>query len=225
MNDWPKYSSDFIRRRYNRLSSIYPVFDLIFWLPRGICAQAVRRLELQPGQRALEVGCGRGRNFPAIREAVGAEGHLYGVDLSDGMLKHTRSLCAQQGWQNVTLVNGNAFEYVPPSNVDGVLFSLSYEVIPNDREVLRHVWSHLKPGGRVVIVGARCHPGLLGRLLGPIGVLASRATVLGSPFKRPWEDLQELTPEVRAEFFSHGSYYICCGRKPARGSERQPPAS
>ena len=224
MARWPAYSTDFIRRRYNRLAPIYPIFDWVFWLPRGICARAVERMELRPGHRVIEVGCGRGRNFPAIRKAIGAEGHLYGIDLSEGMLARARSLSKRQGWGNVTLVNGNAGEYEPPEPVDAALFSLCYEVIPNDREVLRHVWEGLLPGGRVVIVGARTHPGVLGKLLGPLGELVSRATVLGSPYKRPWEDLKEHTADVETEFFLWGSYYICRGRKMiAKTGERATP--
>ena len=213
MARWPAYSTELIRRRYNLLAPIYPIFDWVFWLPRGICARAVERMELGPGHRVIEVGCGRGRNLSAIRKAIGAEGHLYGIDLSEGMLARARGLCTRQGWRNVTLVNGNAGEYEPPELVDAALFSLCYEVIPNDREVLRHVWEWLLPGGRVVIVGARSHPGILGKVFGPIGALASRATVLGNPYKRPWEDLEGLTPDVETEFFLGGSYYICRGRK------------
>jgi demethylmenaquinone methyltransferase/2-methoxy-6-polyprenyl-1,4-benzoquinol methylase len=213
MDAWPTYSTDFIRHRYNRLAALYPIFDLIFWLPHGICREAVRRLELRPGQRALEVGCGRGRNFPPLLEALGPSGHLYGVDLSDGMLARARALVERRGWSNVTLLQSEATRYSLPETVDAALFSLSYEVMPDHRGALRLAWSHLRPGGRLAIVGARAHPGILGKLLAPLGVLVSRATVLGSPFKRPWEDLRELTSDVETEFFSAGSYYICLGRK------------
>src|SRR5258708_409304 len=38
------------------------------------------------------VGCGTGRNFPFLREAIGPTGRIYGVDLSAGMLCSARKL-------------------------------------------------------------------------------------------------------------------------------------
>jgi SAM-dependent methyltransferase len=49
----------------------------------------VDQLKLRKGDRVLEVGCGTGRNFPFPRDAVGSKGRIYGVDLSEGMLRIT----------------------------------------------------------------------------------------------------------------------------------------
>lgn len=81
---WMRYNTDFIRRRYNGLAPIQPVFEYVFWLPRGIRRRAVRQLELFRGARVPEVACGTGRNLPFLIEAVGPSGHVYGVDLSEG---------------------------------------------------------------------------------------------------------------------------------------------
>jgi ubiquinone/menaquinone biosynthesis C-methylase UbiE len=78
---------DFIRRRYNRLAPIYPVFNLVFFLPFGIRARAVARLELREGDKALEVGCGTGRNLPYLVKAVGTAGEVFGVDCCEGMIE------------------------------------------------------------------------------------------------------------------------------------------
>ena len=213
MSDSPGYSTDYIRRRYDRLAAIYPIFDWLLWLPRGICNEAVRRMSLVPGGHVLEIGCGAGRNFAAILGAIGSEGHLYGVDLSEGMLARARALCERSGWHNVELMRCEASEYSLPERADAVLFSLSYSVILNHDAALRHAWMQLRPGGCVVVLDGKRHRGTLGKLLGPIGVLLSEATVLGNPNKRPWEDLRAFTGDVVIEEFGGGSYYLCVARK------------
>ncbi|SRR6266404_9415137 len=97
---------------------------------------AVSRLELKRGSRVLEVGCGTGRNLAPLLEAVGVEGKVYGVDLSEGMLAEAQELCARQEWHNVELIRADAADYALPEPVDGIIFSLSYAVIPRHRDEL-----------------------------------------------------------------------------------------
>ena len=212
MRGWTPAAPDVIRKRYNQLASIYPVFEYVFWLPKGVRAEAVRRLELAPGQRALEVGCGTGRNFDPMVGAVGRSGHIYGVDLSEGMLRIAQRRCVRRGWTNVTLLRRDASEHALPGPVDAALFSFSYEVIPEYRKALRNAWSQLRLGGHLVILGQRTPQGMLGRWLRPIGVTVSRATVLGDPDRCAWEDLRELTARIDLEERKYG-YYICRGTK------------
>ncbi|HLM57571.1 MAG TPA: methyltransferase domain-containing protein [Pyrinomonadaceae bacterium] len=211
---WGDYDSPFVRRRYDRLARVFVLFEWLFLLPRGIRRRAVGRLELKPGDRVLEVGCGTGRNLAHLVRAVGPRGHVYGVDLSEGMLREARELSARAGWSNVTLLQADATDYDLPQPVDGAIFSLSYAVIPRHREALRRAWEHVRPGGRVVIMDAKLPSGFFGKLLHPFVVWASRLTVLGNPDIRPWDELRELTDEVDCEQVQFETYYICRGRKP-----------
>lgn len=213
MIPWPDYSLDIVRRRYDRLAAIYPVFDWVFWLPRDLRARGVSRLELRAGQRALEVGCGTGLCFRPLLESIGPRGHLCGVDASAGMLRRARRLCARREWHNVTLLCCDAADYRLSEPVDGVLFSLSYGVMPDPQTALRRAWMHLRPGGRIVIVSARTPVRGPGRWLSRFGVWLSRATVLGDPDRRPWDDLRALTDRVELEELPDGIYYICRGTK------------
>lgn len=206
---------EFVRRRYNRLAPWYRFFDLIFWLPPGIRERAVRKLDLRTGDRVLEVGCGTGRSFKYLEAAIGPGGHLFGVDLSENMLSHCRALCERRRFQNVTLVRGDALEYTVPGPVDAVLFSLSYCTMLHRERILRHAWSQLRPGGRLVILEGKLMRGWLGRLLRPLIVLEMKATVLGDPDHASWEDVQALTEDVEIEEELLGAYFICSGRKKA----------
>jgi SAM-dependent methyltransferase len=213
-NRWIDYDVPFVRQRYNRLARFFVFFEWLFLLPPGIRRKAVSRLELKPGDQVLEVGCGTGRNLAPLVEAVGPEGHVYGVDLSEGMLSEARKLSAEAGWRNVTLSRSDAVSYAAPVAVDGAIFSLSYAVIPQHREALRHTWEQLRPGGYLVIMDAKLPSNFIGRLLHPFVIWASRLTVLGNPDIRPWDELKELADDVEMEELSFGTYYICRARKP-----------
>jgi ubiquinone/menaquinone biosynthesis C-methylase UbiE len=214
MAQWVDYDIDFVRRRYNRLAAFYSIFEWL-WLPRGIRAATVERMALRPGARVLEVGCGTGRNIPALMEAIGASGHLFGVDLSDEMLTLAKELCARQGWQNVTLLLSDATAYCLPERMDAVLFSLSYCTMPHHQKVLRHAWEQLRPGGCIVVLDSKVPGGLAGRLLRPLMFWTSRATVLGNPDVHPWEELRALAGRIEFEERFGGTYFICRGCKPA----------
>jgi len=83
------------RRSYDRLSRIYT------WLgemwerrPRQLALDA---LDVQPGERVLEIGCGTGRDLLALQRAAGSAGQAVGLDLSPGMLAVSR-----RNWQRAT---------------------------------------------------------------------------------------------------------------------------
>lgn len=214
LSRWNDYDVPFIRQRYNRVARFYIFFEWLFLLPPGIRKKAVRFLKLKPGDRVLEVGCGTGRNLSLLHDAIGQEGHVYGVDLSEGMLAKARELCNRQAWDNVTLIRSDAAEYIVPEPVDRVFFSLSYNTMPHHREVLHHAWQQLRPGGYLVIMDAKLPAGILRKLFLPYTVWVMKRTVLGNPYIFPWEELRELTDDFEMTEFLMGTYYVCRGRKP-----------
>ena len=214
--EWPTCNHDLICQRYNRIAAFIPFFDYAFFMPSGLRKRAVDQLKLRRGDRVLEVGCGTGRNFPFLRDAVGPEGCIYGVDLSEGMLRRARKLCQRRQWTNFVLIETDAADYAGEELFDGVLFSFSYNVMPHNRAVLRQVWKQLRPGGRLVIVDARLPPGLFGKLIWPFATWLMKQTLLGNPLIRPWQYHAELVDDFHMEDFRFGSYYICCGTKSER---------
>ena len=106
-----------------------------------------------------------------------------------------------------------------PRAFEAILFSLSYSVLPEPRRTLGAVWGPLLPGGTVVIMDSGLPESRFGRALRPFATALSRATVLGDPDTRPWDDLDELgAGGVETTRFQGGTYFVCRGRKPARAS-------
>jgi ubiquinone/menaquinone biosynthesis C-methylase UbiE len=213
---WVDYDPSFVSQRYDRLADFIALFDWLFFLPPGLRKHAVGRLSLKHGDCVLDVGCGTGRNFPFLREAVGPSGRIYGVDLSARMLWKARKLRDRHHWTNIQLAEGDAANYVAPEPLDGVLFSLSYNTMPHHLTVLRRIWKQLRLGGRLVIMDSKLPPGLGGKLLLPFSLWLMRHTLLGNPYIRPWEHHAELVDDFEMEEFLLASYYICRGVKPVK---------
>jgi demethylmenaquinone methyltransferase/2-methoxy-6-polyprenyl-1,4-benzoquinol methylase len=81
---------------------------------------AVELLNLNKGDRVVDLGCGAGLSFSEIVERIGPEGHLTGVDMTEGMLTCTRERCVRAGWHNVELVQSEIVSYEFPEKVDAV---------------------------------------------------------------------------------------------------------
>ena len=206
---WETADIDAIQKRYRWVAPIYPLFNIVFGLPPGIRKRAVERLGLLAGGSVLEIGCGTGRNFPLLSQAVGPDGHIYGVDATRYMLERAEWLAKRRRIPNVTL-----------RMEDAALFSLSYAVIPDEKEALARAWALVRPGGRLVIMDASVERRKSGRLLRRSAAALSRATVLGSPFKKGWEDLKALAGDVEVQDFGRGLYFIATATK--AGSDASP---
>ena len=174
-----------------------------------MCKRAVNRLGLSRGDSVLEIGCGPGNSFAHLHEVVGSTGHIFGVDISPGMLSIARRRCETNRWHNVELYESDAADYQARMKLDGVLFSLSYNTIPHHRSVLRNVCDQLRSGGRLVIMDAKIPPGFAGQRLLPFCLWLMKRTMLGNPFIRPWEELATVAQHINMSECRFRSYYIC----------------
>jgi phosphatidylethanolamine/phosphatidyl-N-methylethanolamine N-methyltransferase len=208
-------SPSFVSRRYDRVAPFYGLLSRIFLLRSGIRRAAVEALRLKPGDAVLEIGCGTGANLELLAAAVGQSGRVIGLDLSPQMLSRAEALRRERGWQNVDLSRRDAAALdVARGSVDGVLFSLSYTVLPDREGTLAAAWGALAPGGRLVVMDAAAPEGAIGRLLAPLMRVLGAVTVLGDPLARPWDDLAALGAEVEVRRFQAGTYFVCAATKP-----------
>ncbi len=211
---WVDCGRDAVRRRYDRIAKFIPLFDWLLFVPWDLRRKAVGKMGVGRGDSVLEIGCGTGRNFPYLRDAVGPEGRIYGVDISPGMLHEARALREAEDWHNIELCEGDAADYAATVPLDAVLFSLSYNTMPHHRTVLRRAWQQLRPGGRLVIMDAKVPPGWGGRLVLPFSLWLMKHTMLGNPLIHPWQELGAVAGDVDMSECMFSSYYICTATKP-----------
>ena len=215
MTVWVDRDRAFVARRYDRLASLITFFEWLLFVPGRFRERAVATLALKPGDRVLEIGCGTGRNLPYLRAAVGDTGHVYGADLSAGMLARARSLADSRRWRNVTLVQDDAADYQAAEPLDAVLFGFSYSTMPHHHAVLLQALAQLRPGGHVCVMDATLPRGRWGRMILPVSVWLMKHTLLGNPYIHPWEQVARATVDFRIRYFLFSSYYVCRGTKRA----------
>jgi ubiquinone/menaquinone biosynthesis C-methylase UbiE len=135
---------------FDRVADVYDQVGIPWFTP--IAQQLVRLAAPAPGERVLDVGCGRGAATVALAEAVGADGHVTGIDLSPRMIEACRADIAGQGRSNVDLqVMDASSPALPAAAYDLVVSSLVVFFLPDPPAALTAWRRLLVPGGRLAI--------------------------------------------------------------------------
>jgi demethylmenaquinone methyltransferase/2-methoxy-6-polyprenyl-1,4-benzoquinol methylase len=105
------------------------------------------------GGSIADLGCGTGDFSVEAAGAVGPQGEVVGVDLSEGMLSVAREKIARLGLKQARVVKGNAQETgLPSGRSDAVTAGWVIRNVGDRPATYREVLRLLKPGGRFVIL-------------------------------------------------------------------------
>lgn len=123
-------------------------------------AWTVERLELRPGERVLELGCGPGLALAAASRRVGS-GLVVGVDHSRTMLRQARLRNAARVLTGrVRLVRASVDALPPLPGPFDALFAVNSLLWSEDPEaLLRRLAEQLRPGGRMALTFQSRAPG------------------------------------------------------------------
>ncbi|WP_213005103.1 class I SAM-dependent methyltransferase [Paractinoplanes toevensis] len=172
---------------FDRVADVYDNVGVPWFTP--IAEQLVRAAAPVGGERALDVGCGRGAATVALARAVGPGGHVTGIDLSPRMVEACAADIAGLGLPNVDVqVLDASSPSLPPAAYELVVSSLVVFFLPDPLAALSAWRRLLVPGGRLAIstfaardqvweaVDATFRPYL------PAGLLDARTTGAAGPF-------------------------------------------
>ncbi|MEZ3116091.1 methyltransferase domain-containing protein [Halobaculum sp. MBLA0147] len=107
-----------------------------------------------PGERLLELGCGDGRALPHLAAAVGPDGHVLGLDASEGMTTAAAARTASDDTVSVVRGDGRRLP-VPDGTLDGAYSAMALSAVPEPAAAVDAVHAALHPGGRYVVLDAR----------------------------------------------------------------------
>jgi ubiquinone/menaquinone biosynthesis C-methylase UbiE len=135
---------------FNRAAETYESIGVEFFSLFG--RWLVEAAAPAPGERVLDVGCGRGAATIPAALTVGAAGHVTAFDLAPRMVELLQADIAARGLNNVDVRIGDA--QAPggePASFDCVLASLVIFLLPDPDAALRAWFQLLRPGGRIAI--------------------------------------------------------------------------
>ena len=108
-------------------------------------------VELKKGEVVLDLGCGAGLDLYFYAQAVGTNGKVYGLDISEEMVNKAKKNMGLTGIENAEIKCGHSDKLPFPDNFFNVVASNGiYNLSPDKEKVMREVFRVLKPGGRTV---------------------------------------------------------------------------
>ncbi len=111
-----------------------------------VMAVMLEQLDLQQGQRVLEVGAGTGYNAALMAHIVGDDGRVVAIDIDDDIVADARAHVAAAGVDNVEVVRGDGADgYPDAAPYDRLILTVgAWDIAP--------AWiAQLKPGGRLLL--------------------------------------------------------------------------
>lgn len=116
------------------------------------CGGAMYYSNPQEGETCLDLGSGRGNDVLKMATLVGEKGLVYGIDISDGMIKKARKNAEKLGVKNVEFIQSELHQLnLPDNTVDVVISNCTINHAKDKKAVWQEICRVLKPGGRFVV--------------------------------------------------------------------------
>jgi O-methyltransferase / aklanonic acid methyltransferase len=133
---------------FNDAAASYDQLGVEFFTPLG--RRLVEIARPGPGERVLDIGCGRGAALFPAAELVGPSGSVLGIDIAPAMVDQVREQAARQGATNIDarVLDGEAPD-LPARSLDLITGSHSVIFLPDPRAALARYAKLLDDNGRI----------------------------------------------------------------------------
>ncbi len=196
---------DAVRKTFTDWAPIYnPTHG---WLPKRRAARLA--LGVRPGDRVLDLATGTGLNLPHLRELVGDQGQVTGVDLTPAMLEIARAQIERHGWKNVEVREADAAALpFPDASFDKVICAFALNIIPEYVHAIEEVKRVLVPGGRFVSLEMEATIHNLPRWLQPVPHICAV-----DMSHRMLDELQHVFPNTRVRKYWLSMVFVAVATK------------
>lgn len=151
----------------------------------GGSARILNRLNLRPGMRVLDVGCGPGRLSVPAAERVGPDGQVLALDVQAAMLTKLARRAATRGVTNIQRIERSVERAeLESASCDCALLVAVLGEIPDRAAGLRGIFTALKPGGILSVTETLTDPHFQRRAT--VERLAEAAGFLPGPYYGGW---------------------------------------
>lgn len=117
-------------------------------------AAVLDRIELEPGMRCLDLGCGAGDVTFELGRRVGPGGQVIGVDMDEVKLGLARGSAAEKGLGCVEFRVMDVYEWAEPDSYDLVFCRNLLQHLSRPVAVLVTMWAAVRPGGVILVEDA-----------------------------------------------------------------------
>lgn len=116
---------------------------------RAIC----QRIEVGAGSVIADIGAGRGHDTWLFADIVGQSGKVFAEEIEKSKTQSLKKEAEKRSLEQVEPVLGTTTSpKLPANSVDMAFMHYVYHHVTKPRDMLRHIWTSLKPGGHLVIV-------------------------------------------------------------------------
>jgi len=135
--------SPFTAKNYDQVMNIASV-----GIYRGFIHRAIKAMDIQPGDKILDLGCGTGRNACIMAKYLNDNGNIIGMDVSSIMEQQFNKKCAR--YPHIKFINQRIdLPFSLSEEFDKIFISFVIHGFPHEirQTVLQNIAAHLKPGG------------------------------------------------------------------------------
>lgn len=210
MKETSKAQSPPYVRYLSWLTSPFPDFD--FFFIKSVRRRAAELLELKPGDRVIDAGCGSGGSFPFLVAEIGDAGEVVGIEISPESTASARKRIAKNGWSNVSVLESPAEDTVLTGTFDGLLMFAAPDVYASDK-ALGNLRPYLKENSRIVFFGAKLTFHRMGVVLNPILRTLYKLSFSTTPDldHNPWTIAEKYVEGLEIKEYFFGLMFLASG--------------